>query len=265
MPEPRVVPGLAALDGEIGPLYAVVGVFDGLHRGHAYLIEHLVRGARRRSARPTVITFDHHPDEIIRGAAPPLLLDPAERIARLAAAGVEVVLVVHFDQRLRRTGYREFIDAIRQRSELAGLLMTRESAFGHERRGTPAALTALGRDRGFDVDVIEPLALEGGPVSSSSIRAAIAAGDLRTAHRLLGRSVAVTGEATDRARRRLGFLLPVALPPDGAYRTVIGPPVDDGGRLAAPARRRIVTIAGGEVTLASPAPGDGRVRVAFRS
>jgi riboflavin kinase/FMN adenylyltransferase len=265
MPEPRVVSGLAALDGGVGRLYAVVGVFDGLHRGHAYLIDHLVRGARRRSARPTVITFDHHPDEIIRGAAPPLLLDPAERIVRLAAAGVEVVLVVHFDERLRRTSYQEFVDAIRQRSELTGLLMTRESAFGHERRGTPAALTALGRQRGFDVDVIEALALDGGPVSSSSIRAAIATGDLRFAHRMLGRPVAVTGEAADPARRKLAFPLPVALPPDGVYRTVLGPPVEDGGGTAIPRRRRVVSIAGGELSLASAAPGAGRVRVAFRS
>ena len=72
---------------QLGPAFVVVGVFDGMHLGHAYLLEHLVArvgGARR--ARPTVITFDHHPDEVLMGTAPPLLLDPG-RAARAARGG----------------------------------------------------------------------------------------------------------------------------------------------------------------------------------
>ena len=78
----EVVQGVDGLTDGLGPLFVVVGVFDGLHLGHAYLLRHLVAEAARRGADPTVITFDHHPDEVLVGNAPPLLLDPAERLER---------------------------------------------------------------------------------------------------------------------------------------------------------------------------------------
>ena len=80
-PAMRVVDGVDALPPEAGPVFVVVGVFDGLHLGHRYLLEHLVAEAGRRGAAPTVITFDHHPDEVLTGSAPPLLIDPDERLA----------------------------------------------------------------------------------------------------------------------------------------------------------------------------------------
>jgi riboflavin kinase/FMN adenylyltransferase len=214
-----VVQGVDGLDPSAGPLLVVVGVFDGLHRGHHYLLRRLLRAARDRGARPAVITFDHHPDEILVGAAPPLLCDPQERLARLEAAGVEVTVVQHFDDVLRRTTYDAFVRAIRARVELAGFLMTPDAAFGHQRGGTPATVAALGAELGFDVLVVPPFTLGGRPVRSTEIRAAIAAGDLAGARTLLGRRVAVVGIASEgrSGGSRVAFDLPVALPPDGAY------------------------------------------------
>ena len=151
-----VVAGVDGLRPEHGPIFAVVGVFDGLHRGHAYLLEHLVNEAERRSAQPTVITFDAHPDEVLTGSAPPLLIHPDERLERLAAAGVTVTVVQHFDEAVRQTPYDVFVGRIEAATSLAGLLMTPDAAFGFERRGTPDALAALGRERGFDVVVVPP-------------------------------------------------------------------------------------------------------------
>ena len=94
----HVVQGIDALRPQLGPIFVVVGVFDGLHLGHAYLLEHLVAEAAARGAQPTVITFDHHPDEVLMGKAPPLLLDPGERLERLEAAGVAVTVVQPFDE-----------------------------------------------------------------------------------------------------------------------------------------------------------------------
>ena len=108
-----VVLGVDALRPELGPAFVVVGVFDGMHLGHAYLLEHLVTEAAARRARPTVITFDHHPDEVLRGTAPALLLDPQERLERLEAAGVAVTVIQHFDDVLRRTPYDAFVERIR--------------------------------------------------------------------------------------------------------------------------------------------------------
>jgi riboflavin kinase/FMN adenylyltransferase len=218
-----VVAGVDALRPELGPAFVVVGVFDGLHRGHTYLLDHLVGHASARGARPTVITFDHHPDEVLMGKAPPLLLDPGERLERLEAAGVAVTVVQHFDQALRETPYDAFVERIRAHVALSGLLMTPDAAFGFERRGTPATLTELGARDGFDVVVVPTFDLDGREVRSSTIREAVANGELETAARLLGRPVTLTG-STDAAadgRSRLEFALPLALPPDGDYETTV--------------------------------------------
>jgi riboflavin kinase / FMN adenylyltransferase len=218
-----VVHGLDGLDRSLGRLFVVIGVFDGLHRGHQYLLEHLVQEARRLGARPAVLTFDHHPDEILTGEAPPLLCDPDERLERLEAAGVAVTIVQTFDVALRETPYDAFVGRIAEGVELAGFLMTPESAFGFERRGTPETVAALGRDLGYEVVTVPPFTLDGAAVTSSAIRAAIARGDLAGAARLLGRKVSIVGtvERPLREMTPLRFALPVALPPAGRYEAAV--------------------------------------------
>lgn len=226
----EVIAGVEGLRHEHGPLFAVIGVFDGIHLGHRYLLGRLVEEARRRGARPSVITFDSHPDEILVGAAPPLLLDPAERLRMLGEAGVEVVVVQHFDAALRSTEYDEFVHRITSRTRLAGLLMTPDAAFGHDRRGTPEAVRALGEVDAFDLVVLPPFEVDGRSVRSSDIRSAIAAGDLETAERLLGRPYAVVGDGFEAgvARVAMAFPMPVALPPSGEYQVTIEFPDADG-------------------------------------
>ncbi len=122
---------------DLGRLMFVVGAFDGLHRGHRYLLACLRDAAAAQHARPAVITFDHHPDEILVGTAPPVLCDPDERLVRFEQAGVDVVVIQHFDAAVRMTPYDEFVRAIAGQVELAGFLMTPDAAFGHDRGGTP--------------------------------------------------------------------------------------------------------------------------------
>ena len=234
--------GRAGLERSDGPILVTVGVFDGLHRGHVWLLEHLVREARLRSVDPAVITFDAHPDAILLGQAPPLLMDPNDRLGRLHELGVQVVVIEHFDDVLRRTTYDAFVAGIRGRCALAGFVMTPDAAFGHERAGTPAALAELGRDAGFEVVLVPPFTLAGREVRSSEIRTAIATGDLATAQRLLGRPYAVRGSARDGV---LSFAMPVALPPAGAYDARVG------GRLAH------VEVRAGSIRAAGIADGDG--------
>jgi len=219
----QVVDGVDALQPSLGRLFIVIGVFDGLHLGHQYLLRELVRESARLEATPAVITFDHHPDEILKGAAPPILCDPQERLDRLAAAGVAVTVIETFDRALRETPFDTWVGRIAERVELAGFLMTPESAFGYERGGTPETVAELGRALGYEVVVVPQFTMDGAPVRSSDIRAAIGAGDLSRAERLLGRRVSLVGTVARalRDRTELGFGLPVALPPPGRYESFV--------------------------------------------
>jgi riboflavin kinase/FMN adenylyltransferase len=253
-----VVHGVDGLHSDLGRLFVVIGVFDGLHLGHQYLLGELVREAARLDARPAVLTFDHHPDEILTGSAPPLLCDPEERLQRLEAAGVEVTIVQTFDQALRQTPYDVFVRSIADRVDLAGLLMTPDSAFGFERQGNPETVAALGRELGYEVAVVPPFTLDDGPVASSRIRSAIADGDLPGAARQLGRRVAVVGMVSRALRdaTELAFDMPVALPLRGTYEAAVETP---GGAV----RSRTLVIDSGSVRLmpAIPALTGARLRI----
>jgi riboflavin kinase/FMN adenylyltransferase len=266
-----VVDGIDRLEPAHGRLFVVLGVFDGLHLGHLYMLRELRQAAEAHGARPAVITFDHHPDEILTGSAPPLLCDPEERRERLAAAGVAVTVVLHFDHATRSTPYDEFVAQLGRRVDLAGFLMTHGSAFGYERGGTPETVAALGRHLGFDVVVVPTLELDGRPVRSAEIRADIAAGDLAGAARLLGRPYAVVGSARASGRggheedtAELSFSMPVALPPLGTYDVAVER-VFAGG----PSVRRPDGIAGrmtieqGHATIDAPGISSERYRFVF--
>ena len=284
MPEDRtggmvVVPGIDALTPDLGRLFIVVGVFDGLHLGHRYLLEHLVAGARRRAARPAVVTFDSHPDEVITGKAPPLLCDAAERLERLEAAAVEVTVVQHFDAALRMNTYEQFIRRIAAGTPIAGFLMTPDSAFGNERRGTPDAVAELGTEMGYDVDIVPALDLDGRPVRSGEIRSAIGAGDLAGAALLLGRPYGVVGEGRsgNQGAVELSFPMPVALPPPGEYSVTIerlsgsDGILTDGGQANGEGRPALAQVRpGGRLTVAQWTVGaggsiGGRLRVLFQA
>jgi tRNA pseudouridine55 synthase len=261
-----VVPGIEALQPELGRLYLAVGVFDGLHRGHLYLLRELRRAAQRAGARPAVITFDAHPEELIEGLAPPLLCDPDERLVRLQAAGVQVTVVQHFDHALRITPYDAFVAAIRERVDVAGFVMTPDAAFGFERGGTPETLTALGEREGFAVTVVSSFLSNGEQVRSSEIRRRISAGDLAGARSLLGRDHGFTGRLEagggGPGPAPLTFELPVSLPPTGSYRVFVGPSWKLGRRPIPAAESASVRVAAGNVELGlTDARKAGDVRV----
>jgi riboflavin kinase/FMN adenylyltransferase len=253
----KVVQGVDALEPTLGRLFVAIGVFDGLHRGHLYLLERLRDAAATRAAEPAVITFDHHPDEVITGSAPPLLCDPEERLERLAGAGVQVTIVQTFDVALRMTAFDTFVRRLAQRVQLAGFLMTPESAFGHDRGGTPETVSALGREVGYDVVVVPQFELDGKPVRSSDIRAAIAAGALAEAERLLGRPVSLVGRvgATTADASTLRFPMPVVLPPAGRYEAIVE-------SVAGPMRDRTVDVSASGLRIEPPVPFGTGARLA---
>ena len=264
----RMVPvsGIAGLRRDLGRLYVAVGVFDGLHRGHLYLLRELRRAAAHVGARPAVITFDAHPEEIVEGIAPPLLCDPEERLVRLAAAGVDVTVVQHFDHELRHTTYEAFVEAIRGRVELAGFVMTPDASFGYHRGGTPETLTELGARDGFSVTVVPSFLSNGEQLRSSEIRRRVAAGELERARQLLGRPLGLTGrlgEVAADGRASLTFDLPVCLPPAGRYSVLLGPAWSLRGGHEPATSAASAVVEGPAVVIESPTVPAGSARVVF--
>jgi riboflavin kinase/FMN adenylyltransferase len=221
----RIIDGVDALPAA-ERICATVGVFDGLHRGHASVLRVLGEVAGRLGATPTVITFDPHPEAIVRGRAPALIMDPDERLERLSSAGVGITVVQRFDEVFRRTSARDFLVLLGAGRSLAGLVMSAESAFGRDRAGTLQVVREMSAEDGWEVVEAPTLEVRGERVSSGRIREAIEAGRLGVARSLLGRPYHVVGEVVhgDGRGRDLGFPTAnlyfhaaVCLPPDGIY------------------------------------------------
>jgi riboflavin kinase / FMN adenylyltransferase len=208
-----------------------IGVFDGVHLGHQHVLAEARRLAAERRALSAVVTFDRHPAAVVRPAsAPKLLTDLDQRLELLAALGMDLTYVVTFDESRSKESAEDFIDTVLVDCLAAkAVVVGADFHFGHERRGTVELLGAVGRRAGFEVDGIELLASkEEGvtAISSTAIRAALAAGDLPSANRMLGRTHEVRGVVAhgDERGRELGFptanvTVPgdICLPADGIY------------------------------------------------
>ncbi|MHB0947919.1 MAG: bifunctional riboflavin kinase/FAD synthetase [Gemmatimonadaceae bacterium] len=214
-----------------------VGSFDGVHMGHQDVIRRLLARAVEVRLAPVVVTFDPHPLEVVRPAdAPPLLTTADERAELIAALGVERIEVLPFTPALAALGAEEFVDQVlRERFAMRELLIGYDHGFGKGRSGDVDTLRELGASRGFAVDVVPPVTWDDGTaVSSSSIRRAIAAGELDRAAVGLGRRYAATGRVVSGARRGrlLGYPtvnveLPSPrklLPPHGVYAVRVAAP-----------------------------------------
>lgn len=208
-----------------GPGHAVtIGTFDGVHIGHQTVIETTGRLAQQRGLETAVVTFHPHPASILRPESAPLMLtDIDQRLDLLARAGVDTTLVVPFDvERAQETAedfvHRVLVDTLRAQVVVVG----DDFHFGKGRVGNVALLRELGSHHGFEVQGLDLLlqpdeASES--VSSTAIRRAVAAGDVSTATRLLGRYHEVRGTVVtgDQRGRTIGFpTANVAVPQDRA-------------------------------------------------
>jgi riboflavin kinase / FMN adenylyltransferase len=242
-----------------------IGVFDGVHLGHAEILRRNLARAREIAALPTVVTFRQHPKGVLLGRAPRTLTSLDHRLELFRRAGIEHTVALTFDEELRRVGAREFteqflIGALGARRFVLGF----DSKFGKDRQGTPEYLAGLG----LDVEVVEQVQVAGRAVSSTAIREAVELGDLEGAARMLGRPVAVYGDVVhgDALGRELGF--PTAnldlhhelRPPAGVY-ACFATRISYGTEAAAPARHPAVANVGFRPTLGGERPEAPRVEV----
>jgi len=220
----RSIPELERLRG---PLFLAIGVFDGVHRGHQAVISTSADHAAASNGTPVVVTFDPHPEKVLRPQAAPHLLSATEhKIALIRALGVEHLLIITFDKQFAATEPEDFVRKLVIHSKpLREICVGHEWSFGKNRRGNLDLLKKLGAKFNFDVVGIPPVKINGAVVSSTAIRQAIEKGDLAKAAEVLGREYTILGTVTrgDNLGKKIGF--PTAnlsahseqFPPNGVY------------------------------------------------
>jgi riboflavin kinase/FMN adenylyltransferase len=195
----------AALHGAV----AAIGNFDGVHRGHRAVIDAATARAAALGAPAIAVTFEPHPRNVLRPSDPVFrLTDARSKLRLLATTGLDGALVLTFDRAFAAMSAEEFIARILVgRLGVRGATIGFDFHFGHQRRGSPAFLAEQGKRHGFSVETAPPLEDEGRPVSSSSIRAALADGRVVEAAELLGYPWFASGTVRqgDQRGRDLGF------------------------------------------------------------
>ncbi len=215
-----------------GPATLTIGVFDGVHRGHAALLRRVIDQAAAAGQVAGVVTFHPHPQQVLHPDAPMSYLTSLEdRLDLLTEAGLGVVAPVTFTSELAQTDARDFVRLLVDELCLATLVTGPDFALGRQRGGDLDTLRALGREQGYTVEVIDMVrdsADDDHKISSSDIRAALNAGDIAHVNALLGRRFSLHGPVVTGFKRGKTIGFPTAniavgadraLPARGVYAT----------------------------------------------
>ncbi len=206
-----------------------IGVFDGVHRGHLHLLNTLRQRAKERGLATGVITLHPHPALVLDPRAEIVYLSSLEeRVRLLRESGVDFALPLTFTLDIAHLSAAEFVAALRRLLRMRFLLIGPDFALGRGRQGDATTLTEIGKEIGFEVELVPPLVENGIVVSSTSIRRALDASDIDTVNHLLGRPFSLHGPVVRGVERGhvLGFPTAnvaidtgLALPPFGVYVT----------------------------------------------
>ena len=219
---------LAALSPKKDTLLTI-GVFDGVHLGHKYLISQLIEHAKKQDLLSGGVTFRQHPQEILLPQTKlPFLTDLTERINLLKKEGVEVIIALSFTSELAQLSACQFVSLLKKYLRMRGLLIGPDFALGRDREGNTNTLRTLGQDMDFTVTVVPPVIINGEMVSSTAIRNALADGDMKRVSNLIGRPFSLHGHVITGSGRGVELGFPTAnldmdseqaLPVEGVYAT----------------------------------------------
>ncbi len=210
-----------------GPLFLAIGVFDGVHLGHQAVISTSAEHAQTAKGTPVVVTFDPHPEKVLRPEkAPHLLTATQHKIALIRGLGVHHLLVIRFDKEFAAMSPEKFVEQLVVHSKpLREICVGHEWSFGKGRAGNLDLLKQLGARAHFDVVGIHPVTVNGEIVSSTAIRQAVERGDFARAAQMLGREYTILGTVVhgDNLGKQIGY--PTAnlsahseqFPPNGVY------------------------------------------------
>jgi riboflavin kinase/FMN adenylyltransferase len=206
-----------------------IGVFDGVHLGHKYLLSQLTKQAKEQDLLSGVVTFNRHPHEVLAPQTKlPFLTDLTQRINLLKNEGVEAIFTLSFTSELAQLSARQFASLLKKYLRMRGMVIGPDFALGQTREGNVDILRTLGQDMGFSITVIPPVMINGEVVSSTAIKNALANGDMKRVLNLVGRPFSLNGRVTKGVGRGVGLGFPTAnldidprqaLPADGVYAT----------------------------------------------
>jgi riboflavin kinase/FMN adenylyltransferase len=222
---------LAEVPSNFGPSIATIGNFDGVHRGHRWVIAEVVARARSLGVRSVAITFDPHPARVLRPeSSQPLITPLDEKLELLASTGIDAVLILPFTEEFSRMSARSFATDVLQRVlQVTELHEGENFHFGYQAKAGIDSLEILGRELGFGVRVYTPQTIRGSAISSSTIRQLITKGDVSHVRALLGRSFAILSTPTSGRGYGTRYTVPTInlapyaelLPANGVYITTL--------------------------------------------
>lgn len=206
-----------------------IGVFDGVHLGHKYLIAQLKEHARQQNLLSGVITFRQHPQEVLSPQSKlPFLTDLSQRTNLLKNEDIEAIITLSFTRELVQLSARQFLSLLKEYVRMRGLVIGYDFALGRNKEGNTDSLRALGQEMGFSVIVVPPIIIDGEVVSSTAIRNALAEGDMKRVQNLIERPFRLHGRVIPGAGRGIELGFPTAnldidpeqaLPAEGVYAT----------------------------------------------
>jgi riboflavin kinase / FMN adenylyltransferase len=208
----RIEEGLEALPLDDRPCVVTVGFFDGVHLGHRAVLARTAGAARERGVRSVAVTFDRHPREVLSpGSEPRLLTTVARKTSLVEATGMDVVVVLPFTSEFSLVPAEAFVrDVLVDGLHAVHAVMGANFTFGHRALGTVENLPVLGEPYGLSAEGVELIDLGDRTISSSSVREALAAGDLDWPLQALGRRFVLDGEVVSGHGRGKGLGYPTA-------------------------------------------------------
>lgn len=196
-------------DTALSPCVATIGFFDGVHRGHQFLVRRLVEMARNEGMESTVITFDEHPRRVLQSDYQPELLSTlSSKLLLLSKTEVDNAVVLHFDKTMAALSAREFMaQVLRDKLNVRKLFIGYDHRFGHNREETFEDYVRYGKELGIEVIRNEAFRIDGISISSSVIRSLLREGEMEMANRCLGYPYTILGKVVSgyHEGRRLGF------------------------------------------------------------
>jgi riboflavin kinase/FMN adenylyltransferase len=216
--------------GPQGETLLTIGVFDGVHAGHRYLLETLQQQAAEKNLLSGVVTFNPHPQSVLHPHNQLLWLsDPEDRVKSLQKLDINLVAVLTFTPEVAQLSAQEFMSLVKKHLRMRSIMVGPDFTLGRGQEGNIQLLRALGREMKFSVEVIPPYTINGEVVSSTLIRQALTQGDMEKVGRLMGHYFQIGGKviASDGRGRILGFptanldIKPQqALPGNGIYASI---------------------------------------------